>query len=140
MDNAAPSDAAPSLSGAQAPMSAPRRAEPVAPQEVATPSVAPKANAATAPASAQRMPAVQAYALPTDALLAIAQSSGLQWVNSDAERIAAVRAAIAAEPMPVHVPRERPAPVVMDSGPLILVETKRDLRDMKLPFEQSPMA
>jgi ribonuclease E len=42
--------------------------------------------------------------------------------------------------MPVHVPRERPAPVVMDSGPLILVETKRDLRDMKLPFEQSPMA
>ena len=34
------------------------------------------------------------------------------------------------------MPRERPAPVVMDEGPLILVETKRDLRNMTLPFEQ----
>ena len=63
----------------------------------------------------------------------------MQWVNSDAERIAAVQAAIAAEPAPVHVPRARPAPVVVDTGPLILVETKRDLRAMTLPFEQSTM-
>jgi ribonuclease E len=34
------------------------------------------------------------------------------------------------------VPRERPAPVVIDEGPLILVETRKDLREMKLPFEQ----
>lgn len=86
------------------------------------------------------MPAITAYALPTADLLKVAQDSGLQWVNSDADRIAAVQAAIAAEPKPVHVPRERPAPVVMDTGPLILVETKRDLRDMALPFEQTPSA
>lgn len=81
------------------------------------------------------MPRVSRYALPLEDLAQIAQNSGLQWVNSNAERVAAVAAAIAAEPKPVHVPRERPAPVVMDERPLILVETRRDLRDMHLPFE-----
>lgn len=49
---------------------------------------------------------------------------------------AAVQAAIAAEPKPVRVPRERPAPVVHDEGPLILVETRKDLSLMQLPFEK----
>ena len=66
----------------------------------------------------------------------IAQSSGLQWVQSDADKVAAVQAAIAAEPRPIHVPRERPPVVVLDEGPLVLVETRRDLRDLHLPFEQ----
>jgi len=66
----------------------------------------------------------------------IAQSSGLQWVQSDADKVAAVQAAIAAEPHPIHVPRERPPVVVLDEGPLVLVETRRDLRDLHLPFEQ----
>jgi ribonuclease E len=86
------------------------------------------------------MPAIASYSLPTEALLAVAQSSGLQWVNSDADKVAAVQASIAAEPKPVHVPRERPAPVVLDDRPLILVETRRDLRDMKLPFESETTA
>ena len=42
--------------------------------------------------------------------------------------------AIAAEPKPVHVPRERPPVVQVDEGPLVLVETKRDLRNLQLPF------
>jgi ribonuclease E len=71
-----------------------------------------------------------------DDLVRIAETSGLQWVNSDAEKIAAVQAAIAAEPKPMHIPRERPAVIAIDEGPLVLVETRRDLRDMKLPFEQ----
>jgi ribonuclease E len=58
---------------------------------------------------------------------AVAQSSGLEWVNSNPERIAAVQAAIAAEPKPVHVPRERPPLVILDEGPLVLVETRKDL-------------
>jgi ribonuclease E len=58
---------------------------------------------------------------------AVAQSSGLEWVNSNPERIAAVQAAIAAEPKPVHVPRERPPLVVVEEGPLVLVETRKDL-------------
>ena len=68
-------------------------------------------------------------------LAAVAQSSGLQWVNSDSAKIAEVKAAIAAEPKPVHVPRERPVVVPSTEGPLVLVETKRDLGTLPLPFE-----
>ena len=81
------------------------------------------------------MPKVGAYALPLADMAQVANSSGLEWVNSNADKIKAVQAQIAAEPKPVHVPRERPPAVVIDNTPLVLVETKRDLRDMKLPFE-----
>jgi ribonuclease E len=102
-------------------------------------------EAATAPApgiapTAGGMPKVASYTLPTETLLEVAQQSGLQWVNSDKDKVAAVQAAITAEAAPIHVPRERPALVVLDSGPLVLVETKRDLRNMTLPFEQPPLA
>ncbi|MES2950179.1 MAG: Rne/Rng family ribonuclease [Pseudomonadota bacterium] len=100
---------------------------------------APPAPVASA-TSADRMPKVTSYTLPTDVLVDVAQSSGLQWVNSDTAKIEAVQAAIAAEPKPIHVPRQRPAPVSVDTGPLVLVETKRDLRNMTLPFEQPPAA
>jgi ribonuclease E len=80
------------------------------------------------------MPKVQSYALPMDALIQVAESSGLQWVNSDPAKIAQVQAAIAAEPKAVHVPRERPPVVVLDEGPLVLVETRKDLSEMKLHF------
>jgi len=80
------------------------------------------------------MPKVQSYTLPVADLQKIANGSGLEWVNSDADKVATVQAAIAAEPKPVHVPRERPAVVVIDQGPLVLVETRKDLAEMKLPF------
>jgi len=83
------------------------------------------------------MPKVSGYALPQDDLVQVAQGSGLQWVNTSAESVAKVQAAIAAEPQPVHVPRARPAPVSLDAGPLVLVETKRDLGNMTLPFEET---
>ncbi|MFS2032795.1 ribonuclease E/G [Polaromonas sp. CT11-55] len=119
---------------APAPAPAPAYTAPVA---VAAP--APAAAAAAQPASATApisLPKVQSYALPLDELAQVAQSSGLQWVNSDAAKIAEAKAAIAAEVKPVHVPRERPPLVVADEGPLVLVETRRDLGAMKLPFEQ----
>ncbi|TXT38214.1 MAG: rne [Comamonadaceae bacterium] len=84
------------------------------------------------------MPKVQAYTLPLEELAQIAQQSGLNWVNSDAAKIAAVQAAIAAEVTPARMPRERPPAVKMDDRPLVLVETKRDLRNMTLPFEETP--
>ena len=83
------------------------------------------------------MPKVQGYALPTDSLQQVAHGSGLQWVNSDLSKVAAVKAAIAAEPKAVHVPRERPAAMVVEEQPLVLVETRRDLRNMTLPFESN---
>ncbi len=81
-------------------------------------------------------PLVQTFVLPVAEMQALVQGVGLQWVQSDPEKVAAVQAAIAAEPRPVHVPRQRPAPVVLDDGPLVLVETRRDLRALVLPFEQ----
>jgi ribonuclease E len=94
----------------------------------------------TAPVAAAvvtSMPVVTSYALPVADLAQVATTSGLQWVGSDAAKIAAAQAAIATElaNAPVHVPRERPPAVVLESANLVLVETKRDLRNMQLPFE-----
>ncbi len=128
------SSLAPVEVAASAPVAAPVAV--AAPSPVAAPVVAPAAVAA----AGSGMPKVQSYVLPKESLIEVAQGSGLQWVNSDPERVAAVQALIAAEPQPVHTPRERPAPVVVDAGPLILVETKKDLREMKLPMEESGQA
>ncbi len=73
------------------------------------------------------MPKVQAFDLPVSQLIEMSKSSGLEWVNSNPERVAHVQMIIASEPKPVHVPRERPPIVELDEGPLILVETRKDL-------------
>jgi ribonuclease E len=112
------------------------------PAPVATPSeeppMAPAAQAA-APAQAapvqQGMPKVGRYELPMAEMSAIASASGLEWVNSDSAKVAQAQAAIAAEPRPVHVPREPKPVVVLDDGPLVLVETRKDLRQVTLAFE-----
>jgi ribonuclease E len=70
-------------------------------------------------------------------LQAVAEAAGLQWVNSDAEKIRAVQEAMANEPKPLHVPREPKPVVAIDEGPLVLVETRKDLTQFKLPFETS---
>jgi ribonuclease E len=70
-------------------------------------------------------------------LAQVASASGLQWVNSNTSKIAETQAAMAAEPRPAHVPRERPPVVTVQASPLVLVETKRDLRNMTLPFEDA---
>jgi len=92
------------------------------------------APAVPEPIRMRTVPRVQPFQLPVDDLKNVAETSGLQWVLSDADKIAAAQAAMAAEPKPVHVPRERPPVVVVDEGPLVLVETKRDLRNLQLPF------
>jgi len=103
---------------------------PAAMAPIAAPAVAAPVAASTA------LPKVQSYDLPMQDLVQVAQGSGLQWVNSDAGKIAEAKAAIATEVKPMHVPRERPAVVVSTEAPLVLVETKRDLRDTPLPFEK----
>jgi ribonuclease E len=90
---------------------------------------------ATATAERAPMPVIQSYQLPVESLFSVAQSAQLEWVQSDPARVAQVQAAIAAEPKPIHVPRERSPLVVVDEGPLILVETRKDLSQMKMPFE-----
>jgi ribonuclease E len=100
---------------------------------------APAVAAHAAPARTG-MPRIGHFELPLAQLQDIAQSAGMEWVLSNPDRIAAVQAAIAAEPRPIHVPRERPAPVVLDEGPLILVETRADLRQQNFGFEDSAQA
>jgi len=117
-----------------APVAAVAPVAPAAPV-AAAPVVAAPAPVAAEPAKAG-LPAIASYSLPLDALHQIASTAGLQWINSDADKIAAVQAAIAAEPKPVHVPRERQPVVQIDQGPLILVETRKDLTDLVLPFER----
>ncbi len=80
------------------------------------------------------------YELPTDTLAAIASDAGLQWVNSDSEKIRAVKDAMASEPKPVVAARQPKPAAVVDDGPLVLVETKKDLSKIRLPFDGSPPA
>ena len=102
------------------------------PAETETPQISPATIDDEAPA------ALPPFELPVDDLRAIAASAGLEWVNSDAERILVVQQALANEPKPVHVPRVPRPRVVLDEGPLVLVETRKDLSQLKLPFEQQP--
>jgi ribonuclease E len=128
----APANLAPPIRSLSRPVEAP---------SVATPVIEPIGTTTeTGSAPAEPLDAttkVQAYDLPVDELAEMAKKSGLLWVNSDATKIAQVQAAIAAEVQPVHIPRERPAVATVDERPLILVETKRDLRNIELPFERS---
>lgn len=113
------------------------------PVTVASAPVTPNAPVAPAAITApvvNGLPRVATFALPMAELQQVAASTGLQWVNSDTDKIAAVQAAIAAEPKPIRVPRERPVATVAEEGPLVLVETRRDLSNMTLPFEQPPAA
>ena len=129
----------PSPEHGAAPVTALAPAAAAAPVLVPAPTVTQTATPgrlAVAAAEKPGLPKVQGFELPVDSLQQVAQTAGLSWVNSNPEKAASVRAAIAAEPKPIHVPRERPASVQVDTSPLILVETKRDLRNMTLPFEQ----
>lgn len=78
---------------------------------------------------------VQPFVLPLDELHVIATQAGLTWVNSDQAKVQAVQAAIAAEPEPVRVPRQPKPAVQLDEGPLMLVETRKDLSQVTLPFD-----
>jgi ribonuclease E len=136
----APEAAAPVATEAVFPAASEPAAAAQPPQPAAAPRSETSAVVAQTSAAARTLPRVQPYTLPLAELQQVAAASGLQWVNSDPDKVTAVQAAIAAEPKPVHVPRERPAPVVVDEGPLILVETRKDLRELALPFETSPGA
>jgi len=106
------------------------------PEPVAQPVMAAEAPAA-APAPRAEPIRIEPYLLPTEALASLAAAAGLDWVQSDAGKIAAVQAAMAAEPKPVRVPREPKRHVLVDDGPLVLVETRKDLSQLKLPFDQT---
>ena len=134
----APESIATSILAPVAVAAAPVSVAPVAAPVARAPTPAP-VRQVTAPvaevAAVNTLPKVQRYELPMQDLAAVAERSGLQWVNSDSAKISEVKAAIALEAKPVHVPRMRAAPAASTEGPLVLVETKRDLATLPLPFE-----
>ena len=93
------------------------------------------AQPAAAVAPAAPAPAAAPYRLPTDTLASIASGAGLQWVNSDSDKIRAVQEAMANEAKPTHVPRAPKPRAALDDSPLVLVETKKDLSQVRLPFD-----
>ena len=116
----------PVAAAAPTPLPAPGFIAPVTPAATAA-TVTPVATVARA----------EPFVLPLDQLQGVAETAGLQWVNSDVEKMRAAREAMASEPAAVRVPREvRPA-VAVDDGPLVLVETRKDLSQFKLPFEST---
>ncbi len=109
------------------------------PDAVSTADLEPLASPAIAAEPAQAREPEQDlaadYVLPAEDLQAIAASAGLEWVGSDAEKIRQVQESLANEPQPVRVPREPKPAIRADDGPLVLVETRKDLSAIKLPFE-----
>jgi len=105
------------------------------PPASAAASAAPGPSVAPAPRSAEPI-RVEPYLLPTAALRSLAEQAGLEWVHSDEDKVRAAQEAIAATPPPARAPRPPRPAVVLDDGPLVLVETRKDLAQLKLPFEQ----
>jgi ribonuclease E len=121
---------------AQAPVSHPTGSavvtEPPAPPYQVTPLVAD--SAAPPVLSVPSRP--QSYELPLQTLQEMAQTAGLMWIHSDPEKVRAAQLALAQQPQSVHIPREPRPTSDLDQGPLILVETRKDLSQVRLPFEQ----
>ena len=77
-----------------------------------------------------------AFELPVADLQQVAEKAGLQWVGSNPERIAQAQSAMAATATPpARAPRKRPAPAAATPAALVMVETRRDLSSLSLPFE-----
>ncbi|MDO4705646.1 MAG: Rne/Rng family ribonuclease [Comamonadaceae bacterium] len=106
-----------------------------APEDTEPPSATPAAAEPALAEKVQPVSAPQPFTLDIATLEAIVAQAGLQWVHSDAAKVAQAQAAIAAAPKPVHVPRERPPLPQQDSTPLMLVETRKDLRQTTYPFD-----
>jgi len=108
--------------------------EPAPVAEVEPAAAAATPTATSAPSAPARAPAAR-FELPLSELEQLAQTAGLQWVHSDTDKVAQAQAAMAAAPKPIHVPRERAPVVLPDQGPLVLVETRKDLSQVRLPFD-----
>ena len=135
--------AAPEAARDVAPNAAPVAADVAAVHEVpASPtpvSAAPTAATTAAPSApveraASRAPA-EPFVLPIQALQSLAAEAGLQWVHSDAQKVQAAQDAIAHTPKAPHVPRAPKPRVQVDEGPLVLVETRKDLSQVRMPFD-----
>ncbi len=116
-------------------------AEPLEAKQVATP-VQPISTSTQepsrpiAPTAAGLADAVSA-SLPVEDLQSVVQAAGLQWVQSDPVRVEQAQRAMRKIPAPVRTPRLRKPKAMQDEGPLLLVETRRQLPSLQIP-ENNP--
>jgi ribonuclease E len=91
------------------------------------PTAAPRIEVQSAPvksvAVAPVLPNVTWKALEREPLEVVLSTVGLVWVDTNPERHQEVLQQIAAQPKPVHVPREPKPAATLPEGPMILVET-----------------
>ena len=85
--------------------------------------VAPASPAAIAPATPAPLPKVEFQPLQAAELDSVLATAGMVWVNTDSQKLAEVKAQIAAEPVISHPPREPKPPVELSNEPMVLVET-----------------
>jgi ribonuclease E len=109
----------------------------LAPASASASASAPAPAPVPAPAPAVIAAPAAPFVLQLDQLNNVAETAGLQWVNSDASKIKAAQEAMAREPTPIRVPREIKAPAPVNESALVMVETRKDLSQIKLPFETS---
>jgi ribonuclease E len=69
-------------------------------------------------------PAVTPAPMPVEELRPVLEQAGLTLVQTEPAKLADVLARFASETKPVRVPRERPVPPPLDTGPLVQVETR----------------
>ena len=69
-------------------------------------------------------PAVTTAPMPVEELRPVLEQAGLTLVQTEPAKLADVLARFATETKPVRVPRERPVPPPLDTGPLVQVETR----------------
>ena len=68
--------------------------------------------------------AVTPAPMPVEELRPVLEQAGLTLVQTEPAKLADVLARVAIETKPVRVPRERPVPPPLDTGPLVQVETR----------------
>ena len=105
-----------------------------APSLSSAPAPVPASAAVVAPVTAAANPPAP-FALDADRLRAVAEAAGLQWVGSDAGKVQAAQQTLAHEAPPVRAAREPKTVAPVDQGPLVLIETRKDLSQVTLPFE-----
>lgn len=80
-------------------------------------------------------PQIAPSIFPIEELQALTRSANLIWVHSDSDKVRDAQALIAALPRPIHIPRAPRPPSIIDEGPLVLVETRKDLSQLRMPFD-----
>ena len=103
--------------------------EPVVATTASTPSVAPIIT--NAPAITPELPKVNPTKLDPKPLEEVLSNVGMIWVGTNQDKHEEVQRQIAAEPKPIHVQREpKPAPSLPE-GPMILIETGGQQRNIE---------